>query len=90
MDIVKTEGGRATGYLGARCLSRFRAVEDHFALSRDQMVGMLQFFGVNQACSRDLLRRRLDVQHRSQVNEHEGVACVQPPLELHRGDASFS
>jgi len=42
---------------------------------------MLQRFGSDPARSRDSIRSRLDVQRRSQVDDHKVVAGVQPSLE---------
>src|SRR5258705_4950651 len=89
VDLVES-GGEAKGYPGARRLSGLRAVEDHFAVWWEQMVGMPQDFGSDPARSRDPVRSRLDVQRRSQVDDHEVVAGVQPLFELHHGDASLS
>ena len=89
MNTLEAVGGQAEGHPCARCLFGLRAVEDHFAVSWDQLVRMPQRFGRDPAGSRDSVRSRLHVQRRSQVDDHEVIARVQPSLELRGGDASL-
>jgi hypothetical protein len=58
--------GRAKGRPGARCLSGLRAVRDHFAVSWEQIVGMLQRFRRDLARPGDPGRSRLDIPRRGQ------------------------
>src|SRR5205823_11383653 len=89
MNTLEAVGGQPEGHPGARRLPGLRAVEDHFTVSWDQLVGLPQRFGRDPAGSRDSVRSRLHVERRSQVDDHEVIARVQPSLELHGGDASL-
>src|SRR5204862_3928511 len=88
MNTLEAVGGQPEGHPGARGLLGLRGVEDHFAVSWDQLVGMLQRFGRDPAGSRDSVRSRLHVQRRSQVAAHKVVARVPPSRELPGAAAS--
>src|SRR5439155_3056228 len=81
--------GQAKGRPGAGRLSGFLAVEDQLAASWDQVVWTPQRLGSEPVRPRDPVRSRLEVQRRSQVDDHERVTSLQPSLELDRGDASL-
>ena len=76
MNTLEAVGGQPEGQPGARGLLGLRTVEDHFAVSWDQLVGMLQRFGRDPAGSRDSVGSRLYVQRRSQVDDHKVIARV--------------
>ena len=90
VNIVEAVGGRGEGPSG-RSLPLWapRSRRPLRCLDGISVVGMLQRFGSNPIRSRDPVRSRLDVQRRSQVDDHEVVASLQPSFELHRGDASL-
>src|SRR5262249_19028562 len=90
VDVMEADGGGAQGYTGAGRLPGLRAVEDDLAVSWDRVAGMSQLAGVDHAGSRDLVRRRLDVEGGPQVDDHEMVAGVWPLLEPGSGDASLA
>src|SRR5262249_1863963 len=89
VHVVEADGGCPKGYLGAGRLSGFSAVEDDLAVSGNRPAGMRQLLGIDQARTRDLVRGGLDVERRSQVDDPQRVAPLEPALQCHRRDASL-
>src|SRR5262245_12724077 len=73
----------------ARGLSGLLAVTHQLAAPRDRVVWMSKRLGGEPVRSVDAIRSRLEIQHCPQIEDHEGIAGVQPSFELARGDASL-